>query len=65
MLAALAHLSHIVNYAPGDALACRLPVTRNPLGWVIIFSLPVRGGVGVGFVGPISRAPSGISRLWL
>ncbi|NDO81766.1 hypothetical protein CJP72_13635 [Citrobacter sp. NCU1] len=36
-LAALTHPSHIVGYAPGDVLACRLPVTRNPLGEVFIF----------------------------
>ncbi|EAB6693444.1 hypothetical protein DU803_21130 [Salmonella enterica subsp. enterica serovar Kapemba] len=41
-LAALAHPSHIVNYAAGDVLACRLPVTRNPLGEVFLyFPLPV------------------------
>ncbi|RIX56428.1 hypothetical protein D3I61_11255 [Escherichia coli] len=27
-LAALAHPSHIVIYAPGDSQACRLPATR-------------------------------------
>ncbi|AWS94192.1 hypothetical protein AN232_02485 [Citrobacter sp. CRE-46] len=64
-MAALAHPSHIVNYAPEDVLACRLPVTRNPLGEGFYISLPLRGGVGIGFVGPISSAPSGISRLWL
>ncbi|ASK01214.1 hypothetical protein C3404_19570 [Citrobacter freundii complex sp. CFNIH11] len=64
-MAALAHPSHIVNYAPGDVLACRLPATRNPLGEGFYISLPVRGGVGIGFVGPISCAPSGISQLWL
>ncbi|ATX98014.1 hypothetical protein AM349_18970 [Citrobacter freundii] len=64
-LAALAHPSHIVNYAPGDVLACRLPATRNPLGEGFYISLPVRGGVGIGFVDPISCAPSGISQLWL
>ncbi|AXD59292.1 hypothetical protein DUB35_05955 [Salmonella enterica subsp. enterica serovar Virchow] len=64
-LAALARPSHIVNYAAGDVLACRLPVTRNPLGEGFYISLPLRGGVGIGFVGPISSAPSGISRFWL
>ncbi|EBL6519254.1 hypothetical protein DPE35_15505 [Salmonella enterica subsp. enterica serovar Woodinville] len=64
-LAALAHPSHIVNYAAGDVLACRLPVTRNPLGEGFYISLPLRGGVGIGFVGPISSAPSGISRFCL
>ncbi|EBL6901090.1 hypothetical protein C4650_17190 [Salmonella enterica subsp. enterica serovar Mississippi] len=64
-LAALAHPSHIVNYAAGDVLACRLPVTQNPLGEGFYISLPLRGGVGIGFVGPISSAPSGISRFWL
>ncbi|EAN0773477.1 hypothetical protein DNV67_10680 [Salmonella enterica subsp. enterica serovar Napoli] len=64
-LAALAHPSHIVNYAAGDVLACRLPVTRNPLGEGFYISLPLRGGVGIGFVGPISSAPSGISWFWL
>ncbi|ATX90753.1 hypothetical protein AM348_03405 [Citrobacter freundii] len=43
-LAALAHPSHIVNYAPGDVFACRLPVTRNPLGEVFYISLPVKRG---------------------
>ncbi|OZP69851.1 hypothetical protein CIG53_00930 [Enterobacter asburiae] len=28
VLAALAHPSHIVIYAPGDSLSCRLPATR-------------------------------------
>ncbi|EBM1433412.1 hypothetical protein CSZ65_14070 [Salmonella enterica] len=41
-LAALARPSHIVNYAVEDVLACRLPVTRNPLGEVFLyFPLPV------------------------
>ncbi|ECG1194356.1 hypothetical protein DQ961_19025 [Salmonella bongori] len=65
VLAALVHPRYIVNYVAGGVPDCRRPATRNPLGRVIIFSLPVRGGVGVGFVGPISSAPSGISRLWL
>ncbi|AVH82089.1 hypothetical protein AL515_22380 [Citrobacter sp. FDAARGOS_156] len=43
-LAALAYPSHIVNYVAGDMLACRLPVTRNPLGEVFIF--PSRSGEG-------------------
>ncbi|EAA7088774.1 hypothetical protein CC658_17415 [Salmonella enterica subsp. enterica serovar Koketime] len=64
-LAALARPSHIVNYAAEGVLACRLPVTRNPLGEGFYISLPLRGGVGIGFVGPISSAPSGISRFWL
>ncbi|EAW1760629.1 hypothetical protein DK749_12945 [Salmonella enterica subsp. salamae] len=38
-LAALAHPSHIVNYAVGDVLACRLPATRNPLGRFFYISL--------------------------
>ncbi|EBY1553012.1 hypothetical protein DU055_08710 [Salmonella enterica subsp. enterica serovar Hofit] len=41
-LAALARPSHIVNYATEGVLACRLPVTRNPLGEVFLyFPLPV------------------------
>ncbi|ECI2704871.1 hypothetical protein B6174_23900 [Salmonella enterica] len=39
VLAALAHPSHIVNYAVGDVLACRLPATRNPLGRFFYISL--------------------------
>ncbi|EBV2536297.1 hypothetical protein DRM24_09745 [Salmonella enterica subsp. enterica serovar Agbeni] len=40
--AALARPSHIVNYAAEGVLACRLPVTRNPLGEVFLyFPLPV------------------------
>ncbi|EAU0422049.1 hypothetical protein D1C93_15340 [Salmonella enterica] len=43
-LAALARPSHIVNlnYAAEGVLACRLPVTRNPLGeGFLYFLLPV------------------------
>ncbi|EBH8329193.1 hypothetical protein CAI52_19020 [Salmonella enterica subsp. enterica serovar Paratyphi B str. CFSAN000537] len=43
-LAALARPSHIVNlnYAAEGVLACRLPVTRNPLGeGFLYFPLPV------------------------
>ncbi|NYY78027.1 hypothetical protein DMI69_02295 [Escherichia coli] len=29
---ALVHPGHIVIYAPGDSLACRLPATRNYFG---------------------------------
>jgi len=31
-LAALAHMSHILSYAPHDSRACRLAKTRNLLG---------------------------------
>ncbi|PIN64673.1 hypothetical protein CKQ90_17945 [Klebsiella pneumoniae] len=31
LLAALAHPSHIVNYAPGDVLACRSMLRENIL----------------------------------
>ncbi|EAA3086469.1 hypothetical protein DSS66_17895 [Salmonella enterica subsp. enterica serovar Telelkebir] len=41
-LAALARPSRIVNYAAEGVLACRLPVTRNPLGeGFLYFPLPV------------------------
>jgi hypothetical protein len=36
LLAAFAHPSHRVIYAPGDSLSCRLAAARSPLS--IIFS---------------------------
>ncbi|MDI4900729.1 hypothetical protein MJO00_19490, partial [Salmonella enterica subsp. enterica serovar Cerro] len=46
-LAALARPSHIVNYAAEGVLACRLPVTRNPLGEGFLSALGVvAAGVG-------------------
>ncbi|AXD84905.1 hypothetical protein DOJ24_13255 [Salmonella enterica subsp. enterica] len=65
-LAALAHPSHIVNYAAGDVLACRLPVTRNPLGeGFFIFPSPgLREGRGR-VVGRIKRFRVAIRHLWL
>ncbi|ECG1249965.1 hypothetical protein DLR11_09945 [Salmonella enterica subsp. salamae] len=35
----ICHPSHIVNYAAGNVLACRLPATRNPLGRFFYISL--------------------------
>ncbi|EBH8752308.1 hypothetical protein CRQ30_04305 [Salmonella enterica subsp. houtenae serovar 44:z4,z23:-] len=66
MLAALARPSHIVNYAAGDVLACRLPVTRNPLGeGFFIFPSPgLREGRGR-VVGRIKRFRVAIRHLWL
>ncbi|EAA7634271.1 hypothetical protein D1K53_08780 [Salmonella enterica] len=65
-LAALAPPSHIVNYAAGDVLACRLPVTRNPLGeGFFIFPSPgLREGRGR-VVGRIKRFRVAIRHLWL
>ncbi|EBI7548009.1 hypothetical protein A6I80_23755 [Salmonella enterica] len=64
-MAALAHPSHIVNYAVGDVLACRLPATRNPLGRFFIFPSPgLREGRGR-VVGRIKRFRVAIRHLWL
>ncbi|EAA6848053.1 hypothetical protein D5876_03290 [Salmonella enterica subsp. enterica serovar Carno] len=65
-LAALARPSHIVNYAAEGVLACRLPVTRNPLGeGFFIFPSPgLREGRGR-VVGRIKRFRVAIRHLWL
>ncbi|RAX01835.1 hypothetical protein CKY04_04330 [Photorhabdus sp. S8-52] len=39
MLAALTHPGHIVIYAPGDSLPCRLAATRNLLGIYVVFRI--------------------------
>ncbi len=64
MLAAFARPSQYevnLNYAAEGVLACRLPVTRNPLGRVYISPGLERGQV---VVGRIKRCAA-IRHLWL